>query len=421
MVRLPTVGGDKNEWGSILNEFLQVEHDSDGTLKRLKRFGYDAIVYIDGSSVIARDYKGDLIASGTAGTNDAGVIQAAWNQGGKIIMKKGTYKIGTTLKPVSNSYIVSEKGMILQATAEVDIIKVAAKENVIIKHLEIDGANTGLSGILIWESTYCMFIDIYGHNFKEHGFYATSMKNGLLLHCRMENLGLGESKGVGFGLCSSSSEPSEHNTIIHCYVKNPYEYGLSMWSFDPNNIVNKYNTIIGLIVELPDKGSGGLWTNAAQKNTFVGMIVNGRWDSEDVTTCVALTNNSGKNDFLGCKLYDGYYRIFQDAGTAGLPNRVIGGEFSAPEIRVTRGNTEFISVIGYTTENSGSATITNGNTSVTVNHGLASTPSNIQLTGTHSEVKDAYVPESSITDTSFEIHVDSAVSADRTVYWKAKI
>lgn len=33
MARLPKVGGDVNNWGDVLNEFLQVEHNADGTLK----------------------------------------------------------------------------------------------------------------------------------------------------------------------------------------------------------------------------------------------------------------------------------------------------------------------------------------------------------------------------------------------------
>ena len=31
MARLPTVGGDSGNWGEILNTFLEVEHNSDGT------------------------------------------------------------------------------------------------------------------------------------------------------------------------------------------------------------------------------------------------------------------------------------------------------------------------------------------------------------------------------------------------------
>lgn len=33
MVRLPTPGSDNGTWGDLLNEFLQVEHNSDGSLK----------------------------------------------------------------------------------------------------------------------------------------------------------------------------------------------------------------------------------------------------------------------------------------------------------------------------------------------------------------------------------------------------
>jgi len=75
--------------------------------------------------------------------------------------------------------------------------------------------------------------------------------------------------------------------------------------------------------------------------------------------------------------------------------------------------------IGYTTENSGTATIASGNTSVTVAHGLASEPSFVILTGTHSEVKDAYV--SAKDSTNITITVDSAVTADRDIYWYAEV
>ncbi len=81
MARLPVVGDDENAWGGILNEFLLVAHNEDGTLKNGSSSSgigvYSAVVYIDDTSVIAKDYKGDTIASGTAGTDDASVIQSA--------------------------------------------------------------------------------------------------------------------------------------------------------------------------------------------------------------------------------------------------------------------------------------------------------------------------------------------------------
>ena len=33
MSRLPSVGGDNNDWGNVLNDFLSVSLDTDGTIK----------------------------------------------------------------------------------------------------------------------------------------------------------------------------------------------------------------------------------------------------------------------------------------------------------------------------------------------------------------------------------------------------
>ena len=53
MARLPTIGGDNDEWGSVLNEYLSVSHNADGTLKEsslvckgfLTQTGTDAPVF----------------------------------------------------------------------------------------------------------------------------------------------------------------------------------------------------------------------------------------------------------------------------------------------------------------------------------------------------------------------------------------
>ena len=39
MSRLPTPGGDDGSWGDILNDFLEVSHNSDGTLKASVKAG----------------------------------------------------------------------------------------------------------------------------------------------------------------------------------------------------------------------------------------------------------------------------------------------------------------------------------------------------------------------------------------------
>jgi len=68
-------------------------------------------------------------------------------------------------------------------------------------------------------------------------------------------------------------------------------------------------------------------------------------------------------------------------------------------------------------KNRGSATIPAGSTSVTVSHGLVSTPSRILITPT-ANVK-CWV--SNITDRSFMINIDTAQTSNITVYWYAEV
>jgi hypothetical protein len=76
-------------------------------------------------------------------------------------------------------------------------------------------------------------------------------------------------------------------------------------------------------------------------------------------------------------------------------------------------------VLGYKNEAEGFATIPNGATSVTVTHGLASTPDWFVADG-RSSVEVSAPWTSGPTSTQFTIGVASAVTADRTVYWRAK-
>ena len=74
--------------------------------------------------------------------------------------------------------------------------------------------------------------------------------------------------------------------------------------------------------------------------------------------------------------------------------------------------------IGYTTENSGTATITAGNTSVTVAHGLVSTPSNVQVTPkTNPGTYWWYTADA----TNIYIYIGSAQASDVTFDWKAEV
>ncbi len=74
---------------------------------------------------------------------------------------------------------------------------------------------------------------------------------------------------------------------------------------------------------------------------------------------------------------------------------------------------------GYVTEKSSTATITSGQSSVTVTHGLASTPTNVRVTGSTADTNALYVD--TIGATTFKINAAGAVGGNRTVYWYAEV
>lgn len=99
MARLPTVGGDDGDWGTVLNQFLQVSHNNDGSLKNL--------------FINVKDYG----AVGDGTTDDTAAIQAAVTAGNTFI-PAGTYRITSTITIPSNRRIVgSGHGTVLRATA----------------------------------------------------------------------------------------------------------------------------------------------------------------------------------------------------------------------------------------------------------------------------------------------------------------
>ena len=151
MARLPVPGGDNNSWGDVLNEFLRVGHNEDGTLKGsgslagkaddnsvvhnsgnenisgIKTFASSPVVPNASASnqvmaygqaaqfpnssgtatIVPRNHTFDVRDYGAVGdgvTDDAAAIQAAINAagtGGRVLWSAATYAISTAiaLKP----------------------------------------------------------------------------------------------------------------------------------------------------------------------------------------------------------------------------------------------------------------------------------------------------------------------------------
>ncbi|MEP7167531.1 MAG: glycosyl hydrolase family 28-related protein [Candidatus Woesebacteria bacterium] len=100
MARLPTVGGDEGNWGTVLNEFLQTSHNSDGTLK----------------SVVQVFSVKDYGAVGNGSTDDTAAINSAIaaanaTSGGIVFFPLGTYIVSSGLTTPVSYTIIKGVGM----------------------------------------------------------------------------------------------------------------------------------------------------------------------------------------------------------------------------------------------------------------------------------------------------------------------
>ena len=96
MSRLPNVGGDNNEWGNVLNEYLSVSLNTDGTLKNIpvQTLAFANPLAIDGTTY--KDWKcASMTGNSTINlTNvldgEAGMIEIIINATGGYTVSLGT-------------------------------------------------------------------------------------------------------------------------------------------------------------------------------------------------------------------------------------------------------------------------------------------------------------------------------------------
>lgn len=107
MSRLPTPGSDDGSWGGILNDFLGVEHNADGTLKT-------------SGSLASKVSKNDLVinvkdygATGDGSTDDTAAISsavAALTSGSTLYFPGGTYFVSQVLLSSKSNFKIMGAG-----------------------------------------------------------------------------------------------------------------------------------------------------------------------------------------------------------------------------------------------------------------------------------------------------------------------
>jgi parallel beta-helix repeat protein len=223
MARLPNPGSDSGVWGSILNDFLSVEHNSDGTLKA-------------GGSLAAKVAKSELVfnvkdygAKGDGSTNDTSAIQATISAAGGAIVffPPGTYMTtGITINGGSD-FTLSGAGpasiikIVANDSSNVIRIENSSRFSVLDLTLDCNRANNTLGTD---EDLQC-------------GIHIVSSSAFLLRGLRLLNSHM---SGIRTGLFTTDAGGCTDGLITNCYVNLGVtaDQGIGIWHSQRISVTN---------------------------------------------------------------------------------------------------------------------------------------------------------------------------------------
>lgn len=154
MPRLPQPGSDKGTWGTVLNDFLSVEHNPDGSLKNTGTLGVYAPLAgptftgsvtvpapTSATDAVTKAYVDGLVSAGApdATTSNKGIIQLAGHLAGVATSPQIASGV------VANAHISSSAAIAKSKLAALDIVDADVAVGANISQSKISGLTTALS------------------------------------------------------------------------------------------------------------------------------------------------------------------------------------------------------------------------------------------------------------------------------------
>jgi len=357
------------------------------------------IIFIEDGVVKAKNgHNGEIDFSGS---DAATVIQSAINaltRGGKIFIKAGAYYCYSEIDLAKDVALIGENPdgryssfatrLIAKGTARGVMVRfyrdALTDVNLAIEGITFDDPDNLASGAILY-FRYGRGIRLNNVATRNGGKYGIFFSNCEIVHLSRVHVIAPVEHGIVMG------DWNGEVTIRECEVSS---VGLSGILLD-----NRANVIDLIENDIYLCGNHGIYVR--------------NYSGETISSVNIFRNNIHHNTYYGLAFtingtIEGclaYYNQFNDNDWGAVSPSPSG--------------VKMFSNKGYTTENSGVATIPNGSSSVVVNHGLAAAPSVVKLTGTHSEVANCWV--TNVTSTQFTINAPAAVTADRDVYWQAEV
>ena len=438
------------------------------------------IIFKDGGLVKAKNGRtGQIEFSGDNAATVMQNALDVLTSGGKILIKNGIYTISSPIIIKYDNIIIQGEShnAILKATSDLAqgngiihdygvIDENWRISNVIIRDLTIDGNNNTVPmahGIWFRKADRCVFTNIFVKDvntadridYPKGGAldmgadtYQCAIVNCIGTNCKARE---GELHICGHGGIladnivwnSQATEaalkgPRYTGTIVNNVVYNAANDGIRIEG--PNTVVGNYiyfATDYGIhVMPYPEVKGAAIVGNCVEYSGKDGI----RIENDYITVSSNWVRANGKQSTTsgGIILVDASYCVLTDnlcfddqttktqvfgiseTGTSDynlIANNLVTPNKTYTIQQIVGANTKVHGNLGYRTENSGTATIPSGQTSVTFAHGLAGTPTSVVLGPTHTEVADAVW---SADDTNITITVPSAVTADRQISWYAK-
>jgi len=448
-------------------ESLAIE---DLAAKRFPTAGVTYLVQALSDGYRASDAYGRTIYSESDINHAERAIQAAIDAlpsgGGSIILSSGNFYISSGLtsdKPITivgegsgeAAYALDATGVTvlrLNDNVNVDMLTISNVTGVQIRSIKMfgnyDNNATGGSGIVLDTCRDVRLTDIVIRSFREYGinslggadhFYhnivaAENRKQGFRVYSttdgRMSNcIAMGNGSGTGTGIYGFSFSSAFTWVLTNCIADSNYsspdaEYAgfnidssqriilTGCQSFKNGamgvRIVASSDVIINGAIIMTNGAKTtskpwGIYLSGSDNIIIVGSVISNLTGYTDQLWGIHETNTCNNNLFIGNQVYGNTNGQINSSGTG----------------TIIRNNH------GYITENSGTATIPNGSTSVKVTHGLAAVPTRVQITLTSSlgNATEIYVSDKDIDGdgTKFQVSVDADPGADVTFDWRAVV
>jgi len=393
--------------------------------------------------IVAQNDKGRIQFSNTdASTVIKSAINALEAEGGKIVIKAGTY-------PVTDTIFIRKSNVSIIGEGWSTKLFLADGVNKDVLCIDPIGAGLSIEGILLSD----FMIDgnrannTSGHCIKVNSdatytFFSSTIRNLRLMNAYFAGFySLDASElfleSIHAGWCLNGIELYRvSESEIHTIVSEGYQDGIQLidckrirayaeGEFQPRyGIYLKNTNEVDLHFLAFHNKKHGVFLENSHFNRIRGVSSSNSQEGDGLYDGVNLLD-SGNNILrvmvMGESSTLRHRTGIREEGTSDW-NLIAGchvGLYNVSPIVKVGANTVIRHNIGYVTENSGTTTFTAGVTSVTVSHGLVTTPKIVLITPHHSEIADIRVTAKTATD--FTVEVSTAPTADRTFDWYAEV